>query len=762
MADGAPIPLVYGLAQVGCKPFVIDYEPSTETWVVGYTVALGEITSYQTIYVNGTDGSTITGLTITEYLGTTSQTTDSTISGAVSGYGDNLVISDPDGDIGVAYVVLEYTNSVFQDWPEVIAEIEGRKCLSPGVGTIYTDNPALHLGDLLSNTQYGLGVTVDSTALGDARDYCDDLITTVSPNVKRRTSYAVLDRVQNTDQWVEVLRAYASCWVVYRADTAYLIPDKPGASIKTFTASDILADSFRIDKKDSSQLPTAIRAYFTDTSGTKWRDVLSNAAQIVTSPMPEYRESRIRLPFCTNHGQAKRECIERLDKLWLADDTYTFTAFDEAQEVEAGDIITITHPYGPTNELVRVISDPVQIGPGRWEITAIEYDAAAYDDTVDAGPTYGDSDLPNGGVPSSPASLSVQSDTFETADGFWRSRLYIEWTAPADGSLVSHYQVTVTAPTSPETIVYHSLVGSETLKAVTAAIAENISYTVDVSAVNSIIVGPPISTAHNLVPAANTPGSPTGLTVQTTGLDIFAKWNSVTDAVKYEARYWAGGGSWATGTELDDVYGLSLAAQISAGSYTLGVRAKNSVGDESGTATQAFATSATSNIETFYQGLTTDGIPTASAAGSLWYDTDDNQHPYRAAVAGANEVGVSPEEWVSVKDTNLYNQVDLSYVAIDATVRVASFTAVAQTRYTIDTQTGTSPETDLQMTLPASPSIGQQVYFFDANGHFDIVPFFIMRNGSNIMGETNDIECNIRFFSGGLQYVSAAIGWQVI
>jgi len=49
-------------------------------------------------------------------------------------------------------------------------------------------------------------------------------------------------------------------------------------------------------------------------------------------------------------------------------------------------------------------------------------------------------------------------------------------------------------------------------------------------------------------------------------------------------------------------------------------------------------------VVTFYQ----DNVPTSTAAGDLWVDTNDNNKLYRAIIAGANEIKAG--EWVSVKD----------------------------------------------------------------------------------------------------------------
>lgn len=765
-AEGTPIPIVYGQAQVGGRVFALDYNASTKTWTVGYLVCLGEIDSYVKTWVDGKDSATISGLSVTEYKGTTTQVRDALLFVAIgAGYTDTLIIDDPAGDVGIAYIVLQYTDSVFKNWPSVICEVKGKKVLNYSTSvTEYSDLPALHLADFLTSASYGVGQSVDSASVIAAQTYNAD----TTPGEARRQSYIVINQARTVGKWVDTMKAYASCWLVNRGSVAYLIPDKPGSSVKTITASDIIEGSMRITKSDTSNLPTVVRAFYTDTTNNVWREVLCDAAKLagVDAGTTPRRESQIRLPGVSRHSQAKRECIERLDKLNLSDLAVNFDTFDEGLALEFGDVITVSHPYGLTSKLMRVSATPVQRSPGRWNIQAQEYDAAVYDDSVSAGPTTVDSVLPNGGVPSAPTNLVAAPVTYQTVDDFWQARFKITWTAPADGSQVSHYIVKVSYLGQP---IWDTNVDAlyTPLETATPALEEGLSYDISVAAVNTIIPGPAIVDAEVLVANNTAPGAPSGLSVSVTDTSIVAKWAAVAGAVQYEARYYlTSGGSWASGhTVMDVVFGLSAtAANVTEANYTLGVKSIDSVGNYSPEATQTFSTSSpVPGVTVFYQGETTDGIPISLGVGDLWYDTDDNNHPYRATIIGADAIVVG--EWVSVKDTVLYAKVNITFVDVITTVQATDFSAVAQNRYPVDTETNAAGTTagGLEMTLPGTPwTVGQQVYFFDAEGYFDQNPLVIKRNGAKIMELAEDLTVDVRFFSGGLQYVSASIGWQLI
>lgn len=578
-ADGKPIPLGYGDHKIGGMPFVMDYDSGT--WTVGYILEYGEIEEITSTTLNGEAPKS--GVTITEYLGTTSQAADSDLAAAISGYADDLVISDPQGDIGVAYIVVQYTDSHYDSWPSVVCRVKGKKVRNPrkldgesrytgnganygtlsaitlsgdfslgvsftrvdrsldktivlgddasgnhylaynaanhasaaddllvmyngteyafadalqgltgdvrakvslagstleawvdGVsvgthtvtaasfvfsavgshnsGTLpmlsgfrvgkiraisgtnewrydiaegsgsassnshpstgsnditwtaanwasvsesleFSENPGAHLSDLIASPIYGLGKSVDPYGAIDVMDRCDD----ETPGETRRESYLVVDQPQDTFALIDILRAYASCFVVPRGDVVNLSPDMPGESVKTITTADIVRDSLKITKRDTSNMPTVVRAYYTDTSGSEWRERLCDAAKAsgVDAGTTPWRESRIRLLGMKRHSQAYRECVERLNKLTVSDVVVTWEMFDEAMTLEEGDIVTITHPYGLTDYKLRIDEPPKERSPGRYRLTASEYRDAAYSDTVQNATAFNDGALPD-------------------------------------------------------------------------------------------------------------------------------------------------------------------------------------------------------------------------------------------------------------------------------------------------------------------------------------------------------------------------------
>ena len=548
-ADNVPIPLVYGQAQLGGKPFAVDY--SNDQWTVGYLLCLGEIEAVDSVLINGEAPDA--AVTINSYTGTTSQLADPLLAAAITDYDDTLVITSPDGDMGVAYVVLQYPGSLFDSWPYIVVNVRGKKVWNPKTSTtIYSDNPALHLGDLIRSPIYGQNLTVDDTALEAAQDANDD----TSAGEVRRESYTVIYNARRTHEWVDTLRAYAGCWVVNRANTVYLVPDRPGSSIKTITASDMVQGSFSIKKKDSSNMPTVIRVYYTDTELPEWRERLCTAVEApgVAAGTTQRRESRVRMGGIRRHSQAYREAIERYNKLLLSDLSVEFDMFDEGLELEMGDIITVSHPYGLTNKLMRITEDPRQRDPGRWQIRASEYDPAAYSDTIAQAPTYQDGNLPSGGVPVPVTGLSVTESTYQLQNGQFASRLDVSWDANTT-TFVSGYDVTVK---DGNTILWTGRTSATSIG--TSPLKELVLYTVEVRAFTPLYVGEETATTYTIIGKTAIPDAPASLSGFEVGGEVRLSWPASTDvdAVRYEVRYGNTFDAWEQSNTLNIVDGLRL------------------------------------------------------------------------------------------------------------------------------------------------------------------------------------------------------------
>ena len=161
---GETVALIYGKSSYGGM-LIADGRIGTDAvwaWAWGF----GELDAIEAFYLN--DAAPPAGVTVTHYLGTTSQGVDATLAAAFGGYTDTMVISVRGVSIGIGYTVVRVTTaSGIKGLPSARAVIRGRKCIDPraapalgGPVRVWTENPALVLNDVWTTPAFGVGGTV--------------------------------------------------------------------------------------------------------------------------------------------------------------------------------------------------------------------------------------------------------------------------------------------------------------------------------------------------------------------------------------------------------------------------------------------------------------------------------------------------------------------------------------------------------------------------------------------------------------------------
>ena len=92
----------------------------------------------------------------------------------------------------------------------------------------------------------------------------------------------------------------------------------------------------------------------------------------------------------------------------------------------------------------------------------------------------------------------------------------------------------------------------------------------------------------------------------------------------------------------------------------------------------------------------------------------------------------------------------LSPVAVSTNI-----TMVKNTRYFVDTTF------DLTLTLPATPSLGDEIELYDAANNAFINDVIILRNGEKINGLTDDAALDINGFTVSFIYTGSTYGWRM-
>jgi hypothetical protein len=407
--EGLPIPIVYGDEQVDGVPFDLIYDETTDTYTWGIYWCWGEIEANDGILING--AAPVAGVTVTHYRGTTAQTADPTLTAALgSAYPDNLVVTNELGTLGIAYSVVQYTGEHYKNIPRFVAEIRGRKVYDPRTTLIaYSLNPALHARDIITEPFFGPAEQINDASVIEVANACDQIITTEA----RRQLSITLRRKQSWNAWIDTFAQYAGCWIFKRGAEWVFIPDRPKAVDFTLTADDFIS----FEPAGSPEQPTHVRVWFTDKTSDVWRsrhvdDVLPGVS---TSVLPR-KTTEVRLPGVDRITQALREAKEYLAKLNSSIAQAEIVLPDQYIGLEKGDVLSVTHPVGFTNQLMRVISVPRQQRAGRISARISVYDPADYSDSESVPAVYTNPAPVIGPPPSAKLGSDVQDSSGEVVD----------------------------------------------------------------------------------------------------------------------------------------------------------------------------------------------------------------------------------------------------------------------------------------------------------------------------------------------------------
>lgn len=379
------IPICYGPFQRKPDPIAVAYDSGT--WTVGYLVCLGEIEAIDSIWING--AAPVSGVSTATYTGSTSQTADSLLSAAISGYSDTLVFTDEHGSQGLSYIVLEWSeDDHYSSWPEVVVEGRGRKVFDVNASTTqYSTTPGLYVRDFVSDTR--IVNWDDSGRVHDSGSFATvqtDNEATVTTEARRADVGLVIDRPRPLAQWLDVLALYAGAyWYLHNGQQFALTSDRPRSAVRTLTRADIIG-SVKSAIADPSKTPTVVRLQYTDTAPDIWRtrEVVKELSGVDTGDV-QRRETSVAMVGVTRRSQAGREASEYLNRLQHIEQIEAVLTDDHIDLVR-GEVITL--PSLPevgiasaADYVIQTISESPQ---GRVQVRLFPYDATDYVDTEES------------------------------------------------------------------------------------------------------------------------------------------------------------------------------------------------------------------------------------------------------------------------------------------------------------------------------------------------------------------------------------------
>ena len=324
-----------------------------------------------------------------------------------------------------------------------------------------SSNPAEILVDYLTNTRYGAGVpfdAIDFTTFNSHADFCDEDAdyTPVGGGTPlqetRYTTNGSINTNQDVDQNVTDLTIGNSAMLTWNYGQFGIVSDTIKASIFSFSEDNIFG-KLQISKLGFDNKLNEITAKFDSLKSKEQEE------QIILDIDAEFRndnepvlERTVTLPMTNNAIEARRVSAIYLNKS-RQDLMVNFTTSLEASGVESGDVIEIAHetPGWPTQAditagrsgkqfIVQSVEEKVVNNIIGLEITAQEYSATAYNDTIN------DEDgAPNTRLPNPFASPVIENLTAVEDTTIDEANLIADWNDESNSPLIGQYEINYSA-----------------------------------------------------------------------------------------------------------------------------------------------------------------------------------------------------------------------------------------------------------------------------------------------------------------------------
>ena len=603
-SSNASIPVIYGTRKVGGNVVFLETSGTDNEFLyMALVLSEGEIHNITKIFINDNevtwsgdiaDNTQITVassdanffdstdsvslITCEPHFGSDSQSASSLLSG-LSSWTSNHRLR------GLAYLAIKFkwNTDKFGSLPTVNAIVEGKKIYNPNLDSTitggsgshradtsstweYSDNPVYQLLDYLRDTRFGMSIpnSYFDSNFADwqvAGDVCDTNITPYSgaSQIDLMDSHTVVDTskkaIDNVKEFVKGCRAFLN----FSSGKYKILVESSGSASITLTEDNILGGITVSSKNKNSRYNRVIvnwinptKNFQSDTAQFPPVDEtgIATADQHATMKTADgglLLEGRFDFPMFTSPYQAQEmaEIILRRSRSSL---DVTLKADATALELSIGDIVNITHATpGFSAKPFRVqgmsINADHTIGLQLSEHQDSYYTFGTQQEVA----TIPDTTLPNPFSVLPPASITLDDELIEYADGIVITRLIITIGASLD-NFVDNYEVQIkqTKDQNGATVTdsFREIAVGKILEYQHLNVIDGAEYQVRARAVNTIGVKSTfVSTTRTIVGGVEAPSNVDDFAVEMHGQDhMKLTWTppskeSDLDISFYEIRY---------------------------------------------------------------------------------------------------------------------------------------------------------------------------------------------------------------------------------
>ena len=440
-----PIPVIYGTRRVGgTRVFVETTGTDNNELHMVFVWCEGEINQITATYfddIPSTDPRFVKGgrnkFRLKHYYGSDDQTADADLIAATSKWTSEHRLRG----LAYTYVTLYYDTDVWaQGIPTVTVDIQGRKLDVPGIGELFTNNPAYCIRDYLVNDRYGRGIStddIDEDSFSLAALYCATNVLVPdgeggTDSQARHTCDGVLDTDATTLKNLAELLTSCRGMLVYTGGKYRLVIDKPETPIYTLDESRIVG-AFGIAGDTKQNRFNRIRVQFFNPDSNYRQDSRTvQSASFLAADNGQILENQILLPFTTNSYRAQQIAGMELRQSRYQTVVDIVTTI-EGVRFEVGDVIQLTHETpGWTEKAFRVVGLELR-GNDEVGVKLLEYNDEVYDlESLNEEQPVSDVNLPNPLEDIPPTNLALATTAEVAQDGTTRTVIEATWTPPDD------------------------------------------------------------------------------------------------------------------------------------------------------------------------------------------------------------------------------------------------------------------------------------------------------------------------------------------
>lgn len=475
------------------------------------------------------------------------------------------------------YFRLQYNENVFKNGiPDIDFRILGNQnVIDPRTSSASpaASNAAMVLYDYMTNSRYGLGLSTslfDSTTWNQACNDCEDSIALAGGgNQLRYLINAIITSDEAPGAVIDEMLASMAGRMNYCGGKFHLYVGKGRTSeghVMQITEDQILSDIQVLTKTPRVDSFNTIRGTFiSEVNSHEESDfpVVTNSTYKTEDNNKEVIED-VTYSMVTDGVRCQR--LAKIELEASRQGIYVeFTAALSCYQIMPGEWVGITFSnFGwssKTFEIIRselLVDESDQGTPSHVvKLTAKETSSAIYDwntgneTTYDVAPNTNLPDPYTVVAPSAPTLASGTEHLYIRSDGTVFSRLYVQWTQPADTFVINggYYEIQFKRTAESSWIDATDVPGSSTNSYI-LDVEDSVSYDVRIRSVNAIGARSSwaTTTGHTVVGKTEPPSNVATLSASVSSAGVRLTWPGVSDldVREYEIRWGASGITWAS------------------------------------------------------------------------------------------------------------------------------------------------------------------------------------------------------------------------